>query len=47
MRSSTRNFTRMLDFRIGDVRDFHAVSAVLRDTDVVFNAAALEAGPHL
>ncbi len=39
------NFSRMLDFRIGDVRDSHAVAAVLRDADVVFNAAALKQVP--
>ena len=39
------NFTRLLDFRIGDVRDPHAVAAVLRDADVVFNAAALKQVP--
>lgn len=40
-----RNFEQLLEFRIGDVRDFHAVSAVLRDADVVFNAAALKQVP--
>jgi FlaA1/EpsC-like NDP-sugar epimerase len=40
-----RNFEQLLEFRIGDVRDFHAVSAVLRDVDVVFNAAALKQVP--
>lgn len=39
------NFKEQLEFRIGDVRDFHAVSAVLRDVDVVFNAAALKQVP--
>jgi UDP-glucose 4-epimerase len=39
------NFSRLLDFRIGDVRDPHAVAAVLRDADVVFNAAALKQVP--
>jgi UDP-glucose 4-epimerase len=39
------NFNRLLDFRIGDVRDPHAVAAVLRDADVVFNAAALKQVP--
>ena len=39
------NFDRMLDFRIGDVRDPHSVAAVLRDADVVFNAAALKQVP--
>src|SRR4051812_24749290 len=35
------NFARKLEFRIGDVRDFHAVAAALRDSDVVVHAAAL------
>lgn len=34
-----------LRFVIGDVRDSHSVAAVLRDTDVVFNAAALKQVP--
>ena len=40
-----RNFEQMLKFQIGDVRDFHSVSAVMRDADVVFNAAALKQVP--
>lgn len=40
-----RNFEQLLEFRIGDVRDIHAVSAVLRDADIVFNAAALKQVP--
>jgi FlaA1/EpsC-like NDP-sugar epimerase len=40
-----RNFEQLLEFRIGDVRDFHSVSEVLRDADVVFNAAALKQVP--
>jgi FlaA1/EpsC-like NDP-sugar epimerase len=39
------NFERVLQFRIGDVRDLHSVSSVLRDADVVFNAAALKQVP--
>jgi FlaA1/EpsC-like NDP-sugar epimerase len=39
------NFKQLLEFRIGDVRDFHSVSAVLRDADIVFNAAALKQVP--
>lgn len=39
------NFRQLLQFRIGDVRDFHSISAVLRDIDVVFNAAALKQVP--
>jgi UDP-glucose 4-epimerase len=40
-----RNFQRMLDFRIGDVRDFHSIAEALRGVDVVFNAAALKQVP--
>ena len=41
----SRNFQHMLDFRIGDVRDFHSVAESLRGVDVVFNAAALKQVP--
>ncbi len=40
-----RNFQRLLEFRIGDVRDFHSVSQAVRDVDIVFNAAALKQVP--
>lgn len=40
-----RNFEQLLQFQIGDVRDYHSVSAALRDADVVFNAAALKQVP--
>jgi len=39
------NFKRLLEFRIGDVRDFHSVSSALRNVDIVFNAAALKQVP--
>ncbi len=39
------NFERLLRFRIGDVRDSHSVTTALRDSDVVFNAAALKQVP--
>lgn len=39
------NFRRRLQFRIGDVRDFDAVSLALRDIDVVINAAAMKQVP--
>ncbi|MBN1877023.1 MAG: polysaccharide biosynthesis protein [Anaerolineae bacterium] len=39
------NFEQLLEFRIGDVRDFHSIAAALRDADVVFNAAALKQVP--
>lgn len=35
----------ILDFRIGDVRDYQAVTAALRDVDIVFHAAALKQVP--
>lgn len=40
-----RNFEQVLQFRIGDVRDRHGVSAALHDADIVFNAAALKQVP--
>jgi FlaA1/EpsC-like NDP-sugar epimerase len=40
-----RSFAELLEFRIGDVREFHSVAAVLREADVVFNAAALKQVP--
>ncbi len=40
-----RNFERLLEFRIGDVRDFHSVASALRSADVVINAAALKQVP--
>ena len=40
-----RNFQQLLEFRIGDVRDFHSVSSCLRNADVIFNAAALKQVP--
>lgn len=39
------NFRRMLQFRIGDVRDYHSVSSVMRGVDIVVNAAALKQVP--
>lgn len=35
----------ILDFRIGDVRDYQSVTAALRNVDVVFHAAALKQVP--
>jgi UDP-glucose 4-epimerase len=40
-----RNFEKKLQFHIGDVRDLHSISAALRDSDVVVNAAALKQVP--
>ena len=39
------NFQQLLEFRIGDVRDFASIAAVLRDADVVINAAAMKQVP--
>ena len=39
------NFQRQLVFRIGDVRDPNALSAALRQADIVFSAAALKQVP--
>jgi UDP-glucose 4-epimerase len=39
------NYERLLRFQIGDVRDYASVSSVLRDADIVFNAAALKQVP--
>lgn len=39
------NFSRLIEFRIGDVRDYHSVCSVLKDADIVVNAAALKQVP--
>ena len=39
------NFQRLLQFRIGDVRDYRSVCQAVRDADVVVNAAALKQVP--
>ena len=40
-----RDYAQLLDFFIGDVRDFNSIAAVLCDVDIVFNAAALKQVP--
>jgi UDP-glucose 4-epimerase len=40
-----RNSQRLLEFRIGDVRDYANVAAAVRDADVVINAAAMKQVP--
>jgi UDP-glucose 4-epimerase len=40
-----RSIDQVLQFQIGDVRDYHSVSAVLRNVDIVVNAAALKQVP--
>ena len=39
------NFQKVLEFRIGDVRDFHDVCSAVKDADIVINAAALKQVP--
>jgi FlaA1/EpsC-like NDP-sugar epimerase len=39
------NFKQVLEFRIGDVRDYASVCRSLRDADIVVNAAALKQVP--
>ena len=36
---------QLLDFRLGDIRNFQSIASALRDADVVFNAAALKQVP--
>jgi UDP-glucose 4-epimerase len=40
-----RNFMNVLEFRIGDVRNFDEVCSAVRDADIVVNAAALKQVP--
>ncbi len=40
-----QNSQNLLNFRIGDVRDYSALLAAMRDADVVFHAAALKQVP--
>lgn len=39
------NFKNVLEFRIGDVRDYASVCSAMRDVDIVINAAALKQVP--
>jgi FlaA1/EpsC-like NDP-sugar epimerase len=39
------NFRKVLEFRIGDVRDYGDVCSAVRDADIVVNAAALKQVP--
>ncbi len=45
MRLSIKIIKELLEFRIGDVRDFHSLASVLSDVDLVFNAAAFKQVP--
>src|SRR5438552_10054827 len=40
-----RDYKRVLEFKIGDVRDYDSVSAAVRDAQFVFHAAALKQVP--
>lgn len=40
-----QNFMRVLEFRIGDVRDYASLCAAVKDVDIVINAAALKQVP--
>jgi UDP-glucose 4-epimerase len=40
-----KNFMKVLEFRIGDVRDYAAVCAAVKRADIVVNAAALKQVP--
>lgn len=39
------NFEQVVEFRIGDVRNYHSVCSVLKNADIVINAAALKQVP--
>jgi UDP-glucose 4-epimerase len=39
------NFRRLLEFRIGDVRNYASLCTVLRNADIIINAAALKQVP--
>jgi UDP-glucose 4-epimerase len=40
-----QNSTRLLEFMIGDLRDYSSVAAVVRNADIVINSAALKQVP--
>ena len=39
------NFKQLLEFRIGDIRDYHSVLSAIKNSDIVINAAALKQVP--
>ena len=39
------NFKQLLEFRIGDVRNYHSIVSALKNTDIVINTAALKQVP--
>lgn len=40
-----RDFEQKLEFRIGDIRDYAAVTAILRNVDIIINTAAMKQVP--
>jgi FlaA1/EpsC-like NDP-sugar epimerase len=40
-----RDYKRVLEFKIGDVRDYESISSAVRDANIVFHAAALKQVP--
>jgi len=40
-----RNFMNVLEFRIGDIRNYHDLCSAVKDADIVVNAAALKQVP--
>ena len=40
-----RNFMNVLEFRIGDVRNYHDICSAIKGSDIVINAAALKQVP--
>jgi FlaA1/EpsC-like NDP-sugar epimerase len=40
-----RNFEQLLEFRIGDIREYRSVVSAVRDSDVVINGAAMKQVP--
>lgn len=39
------NFSRKVEFQIGDIRDYHSIVRALKNVDVVFNTAAIKQVP--
>jgi FlaA1/EpsC-like NDP-sugar epimerase len=39
------NFQQLLEFRLGDIRDYGSIASALRDADLVINAAAMKQVP--
>lgn len=39
------NFQQLVEFRIGDIRNYHSICSALKDVEIVINAAALKQVP--